>query len=151
MPTHFPSFGQRLHILVKPQPAEIRLDCAFVSIGKAKKTISQTCFTWNLWSFVVSHDFAFQGSCPPWESCLLPLPIDKTFSLSLFLNFIFNWKKVTLQYYDGFCHISTWISHRYTYAPLPLKPPSSLILYPIPLGYRRVPALDSLHHTANSH
>ena len=24
----------------------------------------------------------------------------------------------TLQYYDGFCHTPTWISHRYTYVPL---------------------------------
>ena len=93
---------------------------------------------------------AFQVSRPPREGCLLPLPLSKPFSLSLFFNFTFNWKIVTLQYYDGFCHISTWISHGYTYAPLALKPPSHLILHPIPLDYHRVPALDSQHHTANS-
>ena len=27
--------------------------------------------------------------------------------------FIFNWRIVALQYCIGFCHISTWISHRY--------------------------------------
>ena len=32
----------------------------------------------------------------------------------LYLNlFIFNWKIIALQYYVGFCHTSTWISHRY--------------------------------------
>ena len=31
----------------------------------------------------------------------------------MFINF--NWRIITLQYYVGFCHVSTWISHRYTY------------------------------------
>ena len=29
----------------------------------------------------------------------------------LFLIIYFNWRIVTLQYCDGFCHTSTWISH----------------------------------------
>ena len=33
----------------------------------------------------------------------------------------------TLQYYNGFCHTSTWIGHRYTYVPSLLNsPPTSL-------------------------
>ena len=37
--------------------------------------------------------------------------------------FIFNWRIITLQYCDSFCHTSTWISHRYTYvSSLPLSP-----------------------------
>ena len=28
-----------------------------------------------------------------------------------------NWRIVALQYCVGFCHTSTWISHRYTYVP----------------------------------
>ena len=32
-----------------------------------------------------------------------------------FYLFIFNWKIIALQYCAGFCHTSTWISHRYTY------------------------------------
>ena len=43
----------------------------------------------------------------------------------------------------GFCHIVTCISHRYTYAPLPLPIPS------YPLGYYRVPNLSFVHHTVN--
>ena len=34
-----------------------------------------------------------------------------------FLNLFFNWKITALQYCVGFCHIWTWISHRYTYVP----------------------------------
>ena len=30
----------------------------------------------------------------------------------LFLIIYFNWRIVTLQYCDGFCHTSTWINHR---------------------------------------
>ena len=46
-----------------------------------------------------------------------------------FLIIIFNWKIIALQYFVGFCHTSTWISHRHTYAPpswisLPLPTPS---------------------------
>ena len=53
--------------------------------------------------------------------------------------------------FDGFCHTSTWISHRFTYVPslLNLLP----ISHPIntPLGCHQAPDLGSLHHTANSH
>ena len=31
--------------------------------------------------------------------------------------FIFNWRIIALQYRVGFCHTSTWISHRCTYVP----------------------------------
>jgi len=33
------------------------------------------------------------------------------------LNFIFNWRLIALQYYVGFYHVTTWISHKYTYIP----------------------------------
>ena len=47
------------------------------------------------------------------------------------LLFIFNWRVITLQYCVGFCHTSTWISHRYTCVPfllnlLPTSHPSRL-------------------------
>ena len=37
----------------------------------------------------------------------------------LFLNsFIYsNWRIITLQYHNGFCHISAWIGHRHTCVP----------------------------------
>ena len=47
--------------------------------------------------------------------------------------FIFNWRMIALQYYIGFCHMSIWITHRYTYAPsLFYLPP-----HPTPLGCYR--------------
>ena len=45
-----------------------------------------------------------------------------------FLKFYFNWRLITLQYCGGFCHTSTWISHRCTCVPpsRTLLPPPSL-------------------------
>ena len=53
-----------------------------------------------------------------------------------FLKFIFNRRIIALQYCVGFCHIATWISHRYTYVPslLNLLPTSHPIL-PFSEGY----------------
>ena len=47
-----------------------------------------------------------------------------------FLIIIFNWKIIALQYFVGFCHTSTWISHRHTYVPslLNLSPTPNPIL-----------------------
>ena len=38
----------------------------------------------------------------------------------LFLNF--SWRIITLQYCDGFCHTSLWVSNRHTRVPSILKP-----------------------------
>ena len=54
-------------------------------------------------------------------------PLRKAFVLFLF---IFNWRIIVLQYYVGFCHTSTWISHRYTYVPSLLNLPPTF--HPIP-------------------
>ena len=45
-----------------------------------------------------------------------------------FFKFIyFNWRIISLQYCNGFCHTSIWISHSYTCAPSILNPlPMSL-------------------------
>ena len=56
-------------------------------------------------------------------------PVFYYFSFFKKLFIYFNWRIITLQYCDGFCHTSTWINHRYTYVPLilnspPLPPPS---------------------------
>ena len=49
----------------------------------------------------------------------------------LFHLFLFPWRLITLQYYSGFCHTSTWISHRFTCVRHP-DPPSHLPPHPIP-------------------
>ena len=47
----------------------------------------------------------------------------------------------------GFCHTSTWISHRYTYVPSLLNfPPTP----PHPSRLSQSTRLSSLHHTTNS-
>ena len=44
---------------------------------------------------------------------------------TLKLLFILNWRIIVLQYYVGFCHVATCISHRYTYVPSILNLPST--------------------------
>ena len=49
--------------------------------------------------------------------------VDKVMSL-IFFSFIFiSWRIITLQYWSGFCHTLTWISHVF---PIPIPPPTSL-------------------------
>ena len=62
----------------------------------------------------------------------------------------FNWRLITLQYWGGFCHTSTWISHRCTCVPhteLPSQHPPHCI----PLSFPRAPALSALFHAPNLH
>ena len=53
-----------------------------------------------------------------------------------------------LQYYSGFCHTLTWISHGCICAPHP-EPPSHLPCHPIPQGNPSAPALSPLSHASN--
>ena len=59
------------------------------------------------------------------------------FLFIFFKNFAFNWRIIALQYFADFCHLSTWISHRYIHGP-------SFPFHPIPLVYHRAPDLSSL-------
>ena len=46
--------------------------------------------------------------------------------------FFFDWRIITLYYFDGFCYTSTWINHRYTYVPsLYNLPPTFLPIPPL--------------------
>ena len=72
------------------------------------------------------------------------------FGVCLFVFFNFYWRIIALQYCAGFCHTSTWISHRYICVPTlwnllpishPIPPfPRALgwvpcVVQPIPTGY----------------
>ena len=66
--------------------------------------------------------------------------------------FIFNWRIIALQYCIGFCHTSTWISHKYNMSPsswTSLPPPTPLP--PTPSHLSQSTCMSSLYHTANSH
>ena len=76
--------------------------------------------------------------------------IYKPYSLFLiFLNlFALNLKTIALEYCVGFCHTSTWVSHRYMYVPsilnLPPTPTDASILlqstgYELPESYSKFP------------
>ena len=60
----------------------------------------------------------------------------------------FKWRLITLQYYSGFCHTLTWISHGCTCVPHP-DPPSHLPPHPIPQGHPSAQALSTLSHALN--
>ena len=62
----------------------------------------------------------------------------------------FYWKIIALQYCVGFCHISTWISYRYTYVPSLLNPlPSASSFHHSRLSQSN--GLSSLRHIVNFH
>ena len=52
-----------------------------------------------------------------------------SFLFFFFLIYLFNWRLIILQYFGGFCHTLTWISHGCTCVPIPNPPPTAL---PIP-------------------
>ena len=76
----------------------------------------------------------------------------KGFSISVLLHlkklFIFNWRIIALQYCVGFCHISTWISHRYRYVRSLLNLPHTPSH---PSWWSQSPSLSSLSHITNPH
>ena len=66
-----------------------------------------------------------------------------------FFEFIdFNWRLITLQYFGGFCHTLTSVSHGFTCVPHP-EPRTHLPPHPIALGHPSVPALSTLSHASN--
>ena len=69
-----------------------------------------------------SHVYSL--SLPPYLSGKLSfacIPFAFFLFFFCFYSFIyFNWRIITLQNCEGFCHVSTWISHGYTYVPSPL-------------------------------
>ena len=62
--------------------------------------------------------------------------------------FFFNWRLITLQYCNGFCHTLKWISHEFTCVPHP-ETPSHLPPHPISLDHPSKPALSTLSHPWN--
>ena len=84
-------------------------------------THTQMCV--NVYMYIYIHIYTFQ--------------IHFYYRLSQdFFSFFISWRLITLQYYSGFCHTLTRISHRYTCITHP-DPPSHLPLHPIPLGYHK--------------
>ena len=57
------------------------------------------------------------------QSFFFPCSILLFLACFLFLKVTFNWRIIALQNRVGFCHVSTWVSHRYTYVASLLKLP----------------------------
>ena len=95
----------------------------------------------------ISHPPATPSSTWPVVSlssplCKSPMRLSVSFFLFCLNLFIFNWRIIALQYCVGFCHISTWISHRDTIG-IRMSPPSwNYLPSPaptLPLGCHRAP------------
>ena len=63
--------------------------------------------------------------------CMVFLGFLKDFFSVIYLFIYFNWRLITLQYFGGFCHTFTWISHGCTCVPHP-ELPFHLPHHPIP-------------------
>ena len=86
----------------------------------------------------------------PGVACMALLLINSKQLRAWAVLFIFNWRIIALQYCVVLCHISTWITHRYTYVPWLLNLPSTS--HPIsPLQVVSATGLSSPSHTAISH
>ena len=72
---------------------------------------------------VFFEKFSIQFFCPFWNWIFLLLLSCVSFFNKLIT---FNWRMIALQHCIGFCHISTWISHRYMYVRSLLNPYSHL-------------------------
>ena len=92
--------------------------------------------------FLLQGIFLTQGS-NPCLLCLLHWQMG-----SFYLLIYFNWRLITSQYCDGFCHTLTWISHRCTCVSHP-QTSSHLPPHPIPLGCPSALALSVLFHASN--
>ena len=88
--------------------------------------------------------FIFIAICSPLYSCATIY-----LSRQLILK-IFNWRVIALQCCVGFCHISTWISHWYTYVLCLLNLLPTYILSHWSWLLQKT-GLSSLHQIANSH
>ena len=103
--------------------------------------IGQNC----LLTFKIPEPAQNQSTALYWDFVLFLLE-DSIYFLFSFFEFLkliyFNWRLITLQYFGGFCHISTWISHGCTC----VSPPS----IPLPsLGCPGALALSALLHASN--
>ena len=95
----------------------------------------------------LAYSPTFAVSSPLIDACKTVMHIQTLYFIFLKL-IIFNWRTIALQHCAGFCHTSTWISHRYTYVPSLLNlPPTSQPSHPSRLP--QSPELSSLRHTAN--
>ena len=86
----------------------------------------------------------------------LPLGLTGLILLSKWVSFFFfflvflifiSWRLIILQYWSGFCHTLTWISHGFTCVPHP-EPPSHLPPHLIPLGHPSAPALSTCQESS---
>jgi len=126
-------------------PADVRwtTQCSFSSNGPSHIYFSFCCQSGG-WGWgpccKISH---FQSHCQ------VSLSSRHCYEYLFFFKLIyFNWRLTTLQYWGGFCHTPTWISHGYTCVTPPLPPPFP----PQPSGLSQSTSfLGVLLHALNLH
>ena len=58
-------------------------------------------------------------NCQDWYRWIPPHTHTSGLFVCLFSFIFISWRLITLQYYSGFCHTLTWISHGFTCVPHP--------------------------------
>ena len=106
--------------------------------------LSFTSFILNFSYLSVSPIFTLLGSSNLSKELQINVKFLEVLRLFFFLFFLFF--NFTILY--GFCHISTWIRHRYTCVPHP-EPSSLLPLHTIPLGRASTPAPSIQYRASN--
>ena len=149
---------QPSHPLSSPSPPTFtpsQHQSLFQWVSSSRQVVKVLEFQLQHQSFqwIFRSDFLYDGlvgsSCSPRDSQeSSPTPQFKSinslaFKFLFFFSFIFIcWRRITLQYCSGFCHILTWISHGFTCVPHP-NPSSRLPPHPLPLGLPSAPAWHS--------
>ena len=91
------------------------LDGFFIASGPSNPWLCEDLLLYLFWlSDRPLHSPGLPGLQP--HRCFTSVLSNHLLTLLLFF-FFFNWRIVALQYCVGCCHISTWISRRYTYVP----------------------------------
>ena len=80
--------------------------------------------------------------------CVLQCSDVFKFESPIYFLIYLNWRLITWQYCNGFCHTLTWISHGCTCVPYP-EPSSHNPPHPIPQGHPSALALSTLFHASN--
>ena len=105
------------------------LVCYRVAQGCTQHIWSDTCMGLLMTIFSIMGDIHSHSHLSRMYVCVLQLLRDMAHkmlwpnNIPLFFKKIFYWRVMALQYCVGFCHTSTWISHRCTYFPFLLNLP----------------------------
>ena len=139
--------GDCSHEIKTPAPWKKSYDQPRQHIKKQRHFFANKRPSGQSYGFSSSHvwmwELDYNESWAPRNWYFWPVVLEKTLFFKV-IN-LFYLEANTLQYYSGFSHTLTWISHRCTCVPHP-EPPPNLPPYPIPQRHPSTLALSILTH-----